>query len=177
MEAVLQLSQLEAGSYTLDREPLSLASLARRLTDEFELQAQESDVSMQVEVAGESVEAYADETAVRRIISNLLDNAIKFTPDGGTVWIRVYVEETTSVVAIEDTGVGIAEKAQSDVFRAFKQESEGLTREYEGAGLGLAIAQELVTVLGGTIGVDSEKGEGTRMTVRLPRPKDRADHG
>jgi PAS domain S-box-containing protein len=171
MEAVLQFAQLEAGSYTLDRETLRLDSLLRRIADEFELQAEESDVAIHVETGGDPVEAYVDDTAVRRVLGNLLDNALKFTPEGGEVWVRTYAEGHETVVEIEDTGVGIADEALSDVFEAFKQESEGLTREFEGAGLGLAIVRELVNALGGSIAVDTEKGEGTRMAVRLPRTK------
>ena len=176
MEAVLQLSQLEAGSYTLDRETVRLGSLVRRIVDEFELQAEEGDVAIHVETGEGPVEAYADNTAVRRVLSNLLDNAIKFTPDGGHVRVRAYAEEGETIVVVEDTGVGIAEEALTEVFEAFKQESEGLTREFEGAGLGLSIAKELVDALGGSIEVEAEKGKGTRMTVRLPRTRDPEFH-
>jgi signal transduction histidine kinase len=147
-----------------------------RIVDEFELQAEENGVSVHVETPDTPVETYADDTAVRRVLSNLLDNALKFTPEGGEVWVRTYADGTETVVDIEDTGVGIAEEALSDVFTAFKQESEGLTREYEGAGLGLSIVRELVDALGGTITLDSEKGEGTCVTVRLPRTKGSASH-
>jgi signal transduction histidine kinase len=176
MEAVLQLSQLEAGGYTLDRDSLSLDSLVHRIVDEFELQADEAGVTIHVETPDTPVEAYVDDTAVRRVLSNLLDNALKFTPEGGEVWVRTYADGAETVVDIEDTGVGIAEEALSDVFTAFKQESEGLTREYEGAGLGLSIVRELVDALGGTITLDSEKEEGTCVTVRLPRTKGSASH-
>ena len=80
-------------------------------------------------------------------------------------------EDAETVVEIEDTGVGIAEEALSDVFEAFRQESVGLTREYEGAGLGLSIMRKLVDTLGGTIDLDSEEGEGyaCRCTCRERR--------
>ena len=169
MEAVLELSQLEAGSYAIDRAPVDVGFLARRIVDEFEPQSAAKDLTVQVE-APDSVSAYADETAVRRIISNLLDNAIKFTPEGGRVTIRVRPDTDEEVVlAVADTGVGIAEDALPRVFEAFKQESEGLTREYEGAGLGLSIVQKLVEALGGEVEVETEKDEGTCFFVRMPR--------
>jgi signal transduction histidine kinase len=116
------------------------------------------------------VDIYADETAVRRVIGNLVDNALKFTPSDGRVTVRTRIEgPKTVILEVQDTGIGIAEEALPTVFDAFKQESEGLTREYEGAGLGLSIVQKLVEALGGRIDVDSAKGEGTRVTVRLPR--------
>ena len=170
LEAVLELSQLEAGSYAIDRAPVDLAFLARRIVDEFEPQSAESGVAVEVEAPDDGAAAYADETAVRRIISNLLDNAIKFTPEEGQVTIRVTADgEEWVVLAVEDTGVGIAADALPRVFEAFKQESEGLTREYEGAGLGLSIVRELVDTLDGRIEVDTEKGAGTCFTVFLPR--------
>jgi len=170
MEAVLELSQLEAGSYNADRQVVGLAPLVQRLADEFEIQAKEGEITLTVEIDDEPVAAYADETAVRRIISNLLDNALKFTPKGGRVMLRVRADDAGSaVVEVEDTGVGIAEEALPGVFDAFKQESEGLTREYEGAGLGLSIVHELVETLGGRIEVDTEKGEGTCISVHLPK--------
>jgi signal transduction histidine kinase len=170
MEAVLELSQLEAGSYDTDHQTIHLGPLVRRLADEFELQAKEGDIALDVEIDETPVEAYADETAVRRIVSNLLDNALKFTPEGGRVTVRARIDDAeTAIVEVEDTGVGIGEEALSTVFEAFKQESEGLTREYEGAGLGLSIVHELVETLGGQIEVDSEKGVGTCITVHLPK--------
>jgi len=169
-EAALQLSQLEAGGYAFDRETLRLDALARKAGDMFALRAQESSVDLDVEQGDTPVDVYADEAAVRRILSNLLDNALKFTPEGGQVAVRTYVDESgMAVVEVEDTGEGIAEEALPEVFEAFKQESQGLTREYEGAGLGLSIVQKLVDALGGSIEVDTEKGEGTLMKVRFPR--------
>jgi len=73
---------------------------------------------------------------------------------------------------VQDTGIGISEEALPNIFEAFTQESEGLTREYEGAGLGLSIVQKLVDALGGTIEVETQKGEGTCFIVQLPRAYD-----
>ncbi len=168
IDAVLQLSQLEAGSYTLDRESLCLDALAERFADRFAPQAEERGVT--VTVSTEPVEAYVDETALWHVFSNLLDNALKFTPEDGQVTVRVRTDgPKTAILEMEDTGVGISEDALPTVFEAFKQESEGLTREYEGAGLGLAIVRRLVETLGGQISVDTAKGEGTCVTVHLPR--------
>lgn len=169
IEAILKLSELEAGGHTIERETVQLSSVAERLIEEFRPQAGENGVDVDLEAPDAPVEVHADEIAVRRVIGNLLDNAIKFTPEGGQVTVRVYTEEATVALEVEDTGVGIAEEALPEVFETFKQESEGLSREYQGTGLGLSIVQKLVDALGGTIDVETEKGEGTKVTVHLPR--------
>ncbi|WP_240328435.1 PAS domain-containing sensor histidine kinase [Salinibacter ruber] len=170
LDSVLELSRLESGAYTLDDDSAYLDVVVREVAQELNLRAHEKGVRLEVGGPGASVEAGLDETAVRRIVRNLVENAIKFTPEGGKVQVRVEPEdEETVVLAVEDTGVGIAEEAREDIFDAFKQESEGLDREYEGSGLGLSIVDRLTTMLGGTIEVESEKGVGTRFAVRLPR--------
>ncbi len=170
LDSVLELSRLESGAYTLDDDSAYLDVVVREVAQELNLRAHEKGVRLEVGGPGASVEAGLDETAVRRIVRNLVENAIKFTPEGGKVQVRVEPEdEETVVLAVEDTGVGIAEEAREDIFDAFKQESEGLDREYEGSGLGLSIVDRLTTMLGGTIEVESEKGTGTRFAVRLPR--------
>ncbi|MCS3749546.1 PAS domain S-box-containing protein [Salinibacter ruber] len=170
LDSVLELSRLESGAYTLDDDSAYLDVVVREVAQELNLRAHEKGIQLEVGSPGASVEAGLDETAVRRIVRNLVENAIKFTPEGGKVQVRVEPEdEETALLAVEDTGVGIAEEAREDIFDAFKQESEGLGREYEGSGLGLSIVDRLTTMLGGTIEVESEKGTGTRFAVRLPR--------
>jgi signal transduction histidine kinase len=97
------------------------------------------------------------------------------------VELHAWTDDDAAVLEVEDNGVGIRAEALSEIFEAFKQESEGLTREYEGSGLGLPIVQRLVEALDGTLEVDTKKGEGSRFTVRLPRsaesPSEDADSG
>jgi len=170
VEAALRLSKLEAGSYDIRRETVRLDLVAEEVVQEFAVQAQERGIEVELEMPDDSVDAHADDVAVRQIISNLLDNAIKFTPEEGRVTIRTYVETSdAAILEVEDTGIGIAKEALSSIFEAFKQESEGLARKYEGVGLGLSIVRNLVEVLGGEIDVETEKGEGSRFVVQLPR--------
>ncbi len=110
-----------------------------------------------------------NEDAVHRICRNLLENAIKFTPKGGRVEVRVRSEDTGAVLQVEDTGIGMKPENVPELFRAFKQESEGPAREYEGSGLGLSTVKRLTEELGGTVEVDTEKGEGTCFSIRLPQ--------
>ena len=174
VDSVLQLSKLETGTQDLNRERLDLAVVAQEVADLLRPQAEDKAQRLHVEVPDAPVEGWWNEGALRRIAENLLENAIKFTPEDGRIELRVTRDDGLAVLEVEDTGVGISEEALPDIFDAFKQESEGLTREYEGSGLGLSNVRELTELLGGTIEVESEKGEGTCFTVRLP-PDESAD--
>jgi len=168
LDSVLQLSKLEAGISDIDREEVDLARLTRETVELLRPRAEEQDVALDTKLPGGPVTGMWNEGALNRIAENLIENAIKFTPGGGTVTVRVREEEQQAVLKIEDTGVGISEEALPEIFEAFQQESEGLGREFEGSGLGLSIVQRLVDVHKGTVEVESEKGTGSRFTVCLP---------
>ncbi|MFB6248340.1 MAG: GAF domain-containing sensor histidine kinase [Salinibacter sp.] len=168
VDSVLQLSKLETGTQTLNREQLDLCTVVETGAELLRPRAEDKQQRLRIDVPDAPVEGRWNEGALRRIVENLLENAIKFTPEGGTIALRVEEDEGRAVLKVEDTGVGISEEALPHIFDAFKQESEGLTREYEGSGLGLANVKELTELMGGTIEVDSTKGEGSCFTVRLP---------
>ncbi|MFB6248456.1 MAG: sensor histidine kinase, partial [Salinibacter sp.] len=112
--------------------------------------------------------AEADEGGVQIVLRNLLSNAIKYTGEGGTVRVRSLQDEGRAVLEVEDTGIGMDPEAAERLFEPFRQASEGFGREYEGAGVGLAVTSEAVAQMDGSIEVETEKGEGTRFTVFLP---------
>jgi len=174
VDSVLQLSKLETGTQDLNRERLDLRTTTEEVVALLQPRAEHKNQTLHTEVPDAPVEGWWNEGALRRIVENLLENAVKFTPDGGRIDLRVYEDDGTAVLEVEDTGIGISDEALPDIFDAFKQESEGLTREYEGSGLGLSNVRELTELLGGTIDVDSEKGVGTCFTVRLP-PEESSD--
>lgn len=169
LDAVLELSELEAGAYDLEPEPVNLRRVVETTLDDRRPDAVEEDITLQLDLPPLDVDGCWHKEAVRRIVECLLDNALKFTPEGGAIMVRVREEGMAAVLEVEDTGVGIREELLPEVFQAFRQESSGLSREFEGSGLGLSIAKALVDVLDGEITVRSEKNEGTRFTVSLPR--------
>ena len=170
LNSVLELSRLEAGGQNLRGTTVCLDEVARETVEMLQPRAQEKEIVLRMQCAETGgVEGRWNEEALHRIAENLLGNAIKFTSAGGQVVAHVWGEETEAVLEVEDTGVGISEAALPNIFDAFKQESEGLRREYEGSGLGLSIVDQLVEGMGGRIEVESEKGEGSRFVVRLPR--------
>jgi PAS domain S-box-containing protein len=168
LDSILQLSQLEAGTQEVDPGRCALDQIVQGAIDEWREQAEEQSISLNAHIPDAPVEGLWDAELVGEIVGNLLDNAIKFTPSGGEVSIRVRNNDGHAVFEVEDTGIGIGEQFRTDMFRAFKQESEGLRREFEGVGLGLAVTKKAVNRMGGCIDVESEKGEGSRFTVRLP---------
>lgn len=167
-ESVLQLSKLEAGTRELDRERAALDQIVKNVVSKWESTAKDQSITLETDLPDSPVHDYWDTDIVGRIAENLLENAIKFTPEDGRVEVRVLNEGEIARVEVEDTGIGIGEQFRPDMFQAFKQESEGLNREYEGAGLGLAVTKQAVDHMGGRIEVDTQKGEGSTFTVRLP---------
>ena len=168
LNSLLQLSKLEANAEDMSRDVFSLRNLVRGTSGLLEQTAEEKGVTLTLETNGTPVWVHANESAVDHILENLVSNAIKFTPEKGEIRLQVWANDDWGILAVKDTGIGIAEDAQPDIFEAFQQESKGLDREYDGSGLGLTITKRLVERLGGSIDVESRKGEGSCFTVRLP---------
>jgi two-component system phosphate regulon sensor histidine kinase PhoR len=114
------------------------------------------------------VQARADEDALRHILDNLLNNAIKYTPEGGRVAVRWRTEGNQAVVEVADTGIGISPADQQRIFERFYRVDKARSRELGGTGLGLSIVKHLVQALGGSVAVQSRVGAGSVFTVRLP---------
>ncbi|WP_263792774.1 PAS domain S-box protein [Salinibacter sp.] len=166
LEGVLNLSKLEAGQMELNAEPVPLISEVQRVAEELQPKAREKKIDLRLET--ESAWAKADEGGVQIIARNLLSNAIKYTEADGTVWVRSYRADGRAVLEVEDTGIGMAPEAVDDLFEPFRQASEGFSREYEGTGVGLAVTKRAAEEMDGSVDVDTEEGEGSRFTVRLP---------
>ena len=112
----------------------------------------------------------ADRMRLRQVLLNLLSNAIKFTTDGGRITLRAQPEDSGRVrIAVTDTGIGIAPADQHRLFQEFVQLDASPSRHYEGTGLGLALSKRLVELHGGTIGVESQLGQGSTFWFTMPR--------
>ncbi|WP_251981386.1 PAS domain-containing sensor histidine kinase, partial [Salinibacter ruber] len=153
LDAVLNLSKLEAEEMELALAPLNVAEQAADTGALFEQQAEKAGIDLRVDVPSGPLWARADEGALRIVLRNLVSNAVKYTGDGGRVWIRARRAEDQAVLEVEDTGQGMDPAAVSTLFEAFKQASEGKGREYEGTGLGLAVTKQAVDQMEGTIDV------------------------
>jgi signal transduction histidine kinase len=158
---VLDLAKLDTRRFTVLREEVNMATLVDQAYTAFGEEAKQRDIVYSQEVSAEPV-IVSDGDRVLQIISNLIANAFRWTPDGGRVELRLSAVNGAIHVAVEDTGPGIGPEEQERIFRPF------WTHDGKGTGLGLAIAKELALALGGRIELDSELGRGSRFELVLP---------
>jgi signal transduction histidine kinase len=168
IDSVLELSKLEVDAHELEREIARLEQAAWWAVELLDRRAEQNDLDLQTTIPDQSIAGYWNQEALNQIAEQLVENAIKFTPAGGTVELRVWRDEDEAVLEVEDNGAGMDPDEVDRLFEPFKQASGGLTRNYLGIGLGLPIVRQLVEALGGTIEVQTERGEGAHFIVRLP---------
>lgn len=167
VNSVLDLTRLDAQEFEMSRIQVSVEDAAGEVVRDLKTQADEKGLSVTVETIGDSV-VQSDPIVLRRVLSNVIGNAVKFTEAGGvTVTIRAAADKV--VCAIQDTGIGIDKVFLDQIFDDFSQESVGASRAYNGAGLGLAVTQRLLSAMNGSITVSSEKNSGSTFTIVFPR--------
>ena len=165
---ILDMSKIEAGQFSLDREEIDLCPLIKETVRVISLQAAEKSINVETRIA-DTMRVYADRRAIKQIAVNLLSNAVKFTPEGGKVTVRGRLRENHIHLMISDTGIGIAPHSLRRLGRPFEQVESQLTKTYHGSGLGLAIARSLAGLHGGSMRLRSKLGSGTVVRVTLPR--------
>jgi PAS domain S-box-containing protein len=159
---------LTAEARVLTREPLAIDDLARASVKDFHLTAEKAGLTLKAEIASDALLVDGAPVYLRRLLDNLVGNAIKFTPAGGTITVRVCQEGEWVVLQVADTGIGIPPDEQERIFDRFYQIDGSARRRYRGFGLGLTLVKEIVEAHDGTVGVESEEGEGSVFTVKLP---------
>ena len=176
---ILDMSKIEAGRLRLDFEDLDLDALLADSMRVVSARAQNKQLQVDARISPD-LHLRADRRAVKQIFLNLLSNAVKFTPEGGRITVRGRTANQCLVLAIADTGIGIAKDALARLGRPFEQVESQLTKSHQGSGLGLAIAKSLAELHGGSMRIRSNPGNGTLVVVRLPLhpqcplPKDEA---
>jgi cell cycle sensor histidine kinase DivJ len=165
---ILDMSRLETGDFEITPEPFNLAAVMVSCQELLLLKAQNAGVALHCDVSPAMPDIVGDKRAVKQILINLICNAIKFTDCGGTVRLSAVVEGHQVVIAIEDTGIGIAAEDLARIGDPFFQARGSYARRHDGAGLGLSIVKGLVNLHGGDVEIRSRLGEGTRIVVRLP---------
>ena len=165
---ILDLSKVEAGRMELDLATFDLASAISNAMTLIRERAQRHAIALALDTDPALGEAVADERKFKQILLNLLTNAVKFTPDGGRVEVRARRDADDIVVAVHDTGIGIATEDQEAVFEEFRQVGRHYTNKQEGTGLGLALTRKFVELHGGRIWLESEPGKGSTFTFTIP---------
>ena len=170
---ILDLSKIEAGKLSLEDIPFDLRELVQELVVLHSLKAEQKGVELNSEINEQVPDVVVgDPTRMRQILVNLITNALKFTSEGEvsiSVSIQDKTEEKVSLrIEVSDTGIGIPLDKQQQLFSAFTQADGSTTRKYGGTGLGLAIVRQLVEMMGGELGIDSDAGEGARFWFVVP---------
>ena len=166
---ILDLSRIEAGKYELNEELLSLVHIVADCHHLLKLRASSRDITIHELFEHGMPRIWGDERAIRQIALNLLSNSIKFTPQGGTIWLKVgWTVSGGQYLSIKDTGAGIAEDEIPIVLASFGQGSNSIKSTEQGAGLGLPIAKRLVDMHGGTFTLKSKIRIGTEVIVTFP---------
>jgi len=168
VEDLLELSRLESGTHELELVDLDVTLLARRLCEELEPRIRERGFEVNIQGTG-APHARADRRAVEQILSNLLDNALKYSEPGKRVDLRIAAAGPAVRVDVADHGAGIPEADRARIFERFYRVDRGRSREMGGTGLGLAIVKHLVQAQGGEIWVESTPGVGSTFSFTLPR--------
>ena len=164
---VLDISKIEAGQFELAQDPFDMRTTIEKSVETIRPLAEKKGLAMTASIAQTVGRIVGDRRRVEQILINLLNNAVKFTERGG-VRIESQVEDGWLVTRVSDTGIGIRPEEVNTLFKPFRQLDTGITRQYEGTGLGLHICKRLVEGMGGTIHVESDWGRGSCFSFSLP---------
>jgi len=164
---VLDLSKIEAGQMMMTIEPFKIRGILEKVVRTARPLATQKGLELELETVMDECSVCADSRRVEQVLLNLLSNAIKFT-ERGSIRIACANEDGFVRISVTDTGIGIKEEDLKKLFQPFTQVESGLSRKYEGTGLGLSISKRLVTMMGGTIAVESESGKGSTFSFTIP---------
>ncbi|NOU94733.1 cell wall metabolism sensor histidine kinase WalK [Paenibacillus sp. LMG 31456] len=166
---LLQLSRLDSRQAVISRELTDVAEMLDEVADRFSFQLEQRSIDIAIQVAPEVGEITLDRDRIDQVLDNLVSNAIKYTADSGLISIGAHRPEPQLLeISVQDNGMGIPKKDLSRIFERFYRVDKARSRSMGGTGLGLSIAREIVRAHGGTIMLESELGQGTRVTFTLP---------
>lgn len=164
---ILELAQLEGGHLILRRETFNVAELIKSTASRFQSHAQRAGLTLVIDPP-EDTTLYADRLCTERMLGNIIENAIQFTPAGGRIKLAAWVAEDGVVLEISDTGIGISEDRLKDLSQPFVLGDAAFTREGNGVGLGIAISRAIAELSGGELAIDSSPAVGTTVAISMP---------
>lgn len=168
VNSILDVSKIESGAYATNLELFRFADAVEMCRSMMSLQAESKSISLATQIAPEAGEIHADKRAVQQMLINLVSNAIKFTPNGGSITVGGKRLGSQLHFWVSDTGIGIADDDLCRLGKPFTQVQNDYTRQFEGTGLGLSLVKGLVTLHEGAMSIESVVGEGTTVTISLP---------
>ncbi len=171
---ILDVSKIESGKVELEFGPVAVEALCQAALGLLKQGAHKKELQVSSQIGPAIRTIRADERGLKQILVNLLSNAVKFTPKGGSIGLEVEADTDQGAVhfTVWDTGIGISQEAMGRLFEPFVQLDSRLSRAYEGTGLGLSLVHRLTALHGGSVGLESEEGAGSRFTVSLPLERD-----
>lgn len=169
VENLLSISTLKGGKMQLTHAPFDLLQVISQIAKSHETRLAEKKQTIQVDIPGQQLIIDGNEGQIFQVIDNLVDNAIKFTPEGGTITVSVAERSSFVHITVSDTGEGISEKMIHKLFQSFRRGSEPFSVENRGSGIGLYFVKLAVEAHGGEVSIKSNKGKGTEVTIQLPK--------
>jgi two-component system phosphate regulon sensor histidine kinase PhoR len=166
---LLDLSKIEAGKMVQYKEPLSFQGVIQRVVDLMRVEAETKKIDLQFSAPKQTLLINADRNSMEGIFTNLISNAVKYTPEGGKVWITLGEESGFVKATVSDTGIGIKKEDLPRIFDKFYRVKTTETRQIVGTGLGLSIVKSIVDAHLGSISVESKVGKGTTLTILFPK--------
>lgn len=166
---LLQLSKLDAQQARMQKRPLASVPLLQQAYDRFSMPAKQKEIQFTCDIADDLPQVYVDGDQIDRVLDNLISNAVKYTPEKGSIRLTAYQRsDGFLVVKVSDTGIGIPKKDLQRIFERFYRVDKARSREMGGTGLGLSIAKEIIQLHGGDIWIDSLYQKGTTVSFTLP---------
>ena len=169
---LLSLARMEAGAEAFTMEAVELGPIVTGCLSRHRARATAKQQTLDCELPEEEQIAWGDQEAIHQILDNLVDNAVKYTPEGGHIRVRCFGQEDMVCVQMIDDGIGIPEQDLPRIFERFYRVDKARSRELGGTGLGLSIVKHLVQAMQGSIQAQSQLGKGTTFSIRLPRAPD-----
>lgn len=172
--SIIELSRLESLEKKIYSTKVMLSETIISVVEKYKVEAEHKGLVLQCNMPDNNLAAHVDESFLRLVITNIVDNAVKFTKKGSIV-VSLCKDISSSgfaVIQVTDTGIGISKKNLDKIFNAFMQESEGVGRSHEGIGIGLTLVSQMTKMMGGEVSVESEKNVGSTFTLKFPAIND-----
>jgi len=168
VEDLLDFGRMESGRKQYHLEPLDVVGITRAAVTEFREEAAQAGFEVDLQLEDRTAMIRADQEALRRAIRNLLENAVKYSPDCRTVWVKGHVNHSRIAISVRDRGIGIDAQEQREIFRKFVRGSAAKRAGIKGTGIGLSMVRQIVEACGGEIRLESAEGAGSTFTIVLP---------